>query len=522
MRSERLRQTLRDPFSQQIAALGATGLLAFAFPAGLLLLLLWGPYRRALEAAALRAVAERKTWLALLALGPAIAIAIAHPSPPDDLLRNLHAWRVGYDYRGMYWGSPGIQRGDYYLGFDWAIGWLDRGFLRLGWPDWSWLPVVALDALCWSVALAGVLKRLLRSESALPWLAWAGAILLLWLTPDFTGRVLSGRPESFFALWAFCALAVDGGVGMALWILCGLALSTTYWFFWIYLPAALLMFPSWGWQARAWPRRIGSGLVIFVFGLTFWWIASHGQYVGWFLHLQAALKTRIASVGENERLILGAATPAVLALFAIGMAAGAAPVRLSRDDRYVVTALSAVAAWFALPDMVRYMDSILPLAAAAVVLLADRKWARADLPPRWTASVALLLIGAFIWTAMVLGTGARPLERLRIPNALPGQRVLTWFGRDSYDAVYLNPDLRIAPGFEVGFSRKDVQQASMDLGEGRIDCDWLRRNAVSWVIGPSAPIDATKWAICLRLERVTRDGTAVWRVRKSGVEKHAT
>jgi hypothetical protein len=508
----RLAALWHTEFAQQVTVLAVTALMAMLSPAGLLVLLLFGGYRRTLGSALERAMEERTAWFWLLCLGPAVSIAVAHPSPPDDLLRNLHAWAVGFNYKSMYWGSPGIQAGDYYLGFDWTIGWIDRSARALGVADWSWLPVILADALGWGVALTLVLRRQVVAAGTRAWMVFIAVTLLVWLVPNFTARVLSGRPESFFALWAFCALAAEDLAGVVIWVLAGMLLSTWYWFFWIYTPAAVLLLAPRGWERRALVLRAAAAGSVLVVGMTFWFIASKGHYIGWFLHLREALHNRIASVGENEGLIMGLATPPVAVLMAFGLTAAAVKTSVGASARYTLVMLALLAAWFALPNMTRYTDSVVSLVAAGVVLLAARKWPADTLDGPWKTGAAVGIIGGFLWAVLILGTGSRPLENLALPQASPGQKVLTWFSRSTYDAGYLNPTLRIAPSFEVGFSPRDVQQQSLNLGLGKVDCDWLARHDVTWVIAPAAPIDAAQWQRCLSLVKTDNDGTSVWRL----------
>lgn len=510
-----------DVFAQQIAALGGTALLAMLFPAGLVLLLLLRPYREVLGSALERAMQERRAWLLLLCLGPAAAIAVAHPSPPDDLLRNLRAWAVGYDYRAMYWGSPGVQSGDYYLGFDWTIGWIDRAAQAMGVGNWSWLPVIVIDALLWGIGLTLVLRKQVAGAGDRAWAAFLAVTLMVWLVPNFTARILSGRPESFFALWAFCALAAESLSAVVLWVAVGMLLSTWYWFFWIYLPAAALLLAPMGWDRHALKWRAAAAGGVLLAGTTFWLFVSHGHYIGWFFHLREALHQRIASVGENEGLIMGLATPSVAGLIALGLCAAGTPKTVTRSVRYTLWMLALLCAWFSLPNMTRYADSVVSLGAAAVVLLAASKWPTENLQAPWKTAGAVSLVGLFIWTVLILATGSRPLEDLSLPGATPGQKVLTWFSRSTYDAAYLNPSLRVAPSFEVGFSPKDVQQKSLNLGLGKVDCDWLARHDVAWVIAPAAPIQARQWERCLSLVKTDKDGTSVWRTEANHVKAPA-
>jgi len=515
-----LSRVVSEPFTQQIMALALTAALVFYAPVGVFLVMLSGRFRRTLAQALERAAEERTAWLWLLALGPVVAITVAHPSPPDDLLRDLRVWRTSFDYRPLFWGSPGIQPGDYYLGFDWCVGWIDRLCGHFGVQNWSWLPVIMLDALAWGVTLALILRQITRQAGSLVWMTGVACVMLVWLTPNFTSRVLSGRPESFFALWALCAVAVESVPGVILWVAAGFMLSTWYWFFWIYAPAAALLLWRQGWSAQAWRTRLLAGGVVLLCGAVFWLVVSKVDYLGWFWHLKSALHNRIGSVGENEILLMGLLSPAFMGLSAIGFAAGISHRTLKHSEIYVLAILAILCAWFALPNMVRYTDSVTSLMSVAIIILASSAWENRVAHPPWGAAAAAGIIGTFIWTALTLGTGSRPLMDLHLDGAKPGEKVLTWYSRSTYDTLYLNPTLRVAPGFEVGFSRQDVQRQSFNLGKGKVDCNWIEREGVSWVIAPPADIDVARWNACLRLVRTLKDGSSVWDARNFSGSKN--
>jgi hypothetical protein len=517
MRPSNLKQKFLDARPQ--IALVATAVLLVLAPWVAILAGLSRTFRSALTEGLPQVLKERRFWMILLALVPIAAFLAAHPAPPDDLLRDLHAWRTGFDYRPMFWGSPGVQAGDYYLGFDWLVGWIDRAGVSMGYARWTWLPVVALDVAAWSVGLVIALRSLRRPDSDVRLALFVGVILAAWLSPDFSQRMLSGRPESFFALWALMAVTVESAAAAVAWVVTGIFLATWYWFFWIYVPAAILLFPSLGWTRQGFIRRAVAGAVVLGCGAAFWWVASGGAYLGWFWHLREAMHNRAVHIAENAGLGLGLFSPFLLLVVGAVWVlvsqpvehAASTPSQITTPRRYAPVALLLLAAWFALPNMIRYMDSVISLGLAALWVAGSDALRATQTSPRWRAFLALSCVVGVIWMGMTLGMGGRRMPDLRLPHAQPGDRVLTFFSPDTYDVLYQNPGAKVAPAFEVGFSRQDIQRASSDLREGKVSCAWLQKNKVNWVVFPQTALIDPAHSPCLTLSRVAT-GRSVWRV----------
>lgn len=533
-----LREKIRDgrhPLWMEQVALALSAVLLIKFPAAIAILALFGVWRSVMASALAKTLEERTFWLFILSIGPLIVFLIAHPAPTDDLLRNLRVWMHGGDYRPMYWGSPGVGAGDEYLGFDWAVGHIDRIMQGWGLANWTWLPVVALSVSLWGGLLVAVFLRAHPVRTPEQLALFIAIVLSLWLNPNFLLRVTLGRPEAFFALWALSAVLVRGQAGLALWFASGLALSTGYWFFWIYAPSALLLWPHLPWTWANFRRRFLIGLIWGLSGMVFWVVVSHGHILDWFWHLHVAIGQRVAPVGENSGLSLGLIfSPFMTGIgiavwLASGMSAskenerqavqetpeqqaGSRPA-LSRPQKGLLISLGLLCAWFALPNMVRYIDSVSSLGMLAVWVVGANLLAHVKTSPRIRSIAGALCVLILIGGGIKLGTGSKPLLDLTLPGARPGDKVLTFFSQDTYDTLYLNPQVRVAPAFELGFTRKDVQQASVDLMKGHVSCAWLRTNKVDWVIAPQgAPIEAQQWERCLSLVRVA-SGASVWKLR---------
>lgn len=506
--------------NRQILALVGAGLLAAIFPAALVVALMV-PGFRALLASSIGDLAHEQpgTWIALAALAPTVAFLAAHPAPPDDLLRDLVVWRHGYDYRPMFWGSPLVMRENAYLGFDWAVGHLDAVMMGAGLGTWSWLPVTSLLAIGFGASIPLVMLAQTPRRDAPMVLLIVILCGFVWATPEFVDRVRSGRPEAFASLWAICALAISRRRGLLLWGLLGVPVLASYWLACVYVPAVML-------AARPLREKAAAGAALLLFAVCFWWWAMDGRAIQWWHHVASGVAARIDSVGENAPfgvIMLGLGG---LMLVVASSAAVAAddlrprPTLRSPQDlwRFAADALRspsflllAVLAWFLLPNMVRYVDVVAPIMAAAVARRASRAMPKDLYGPVLAGACALAI--ASVALAAIAAAAPKPLPDLRLPQANPGDRVLTVFSQDTYAALYLNPQVSVAPAFELGFSRRDVQQASLDLMRGRVDCAWLIANEVAWVISPPSAWNPVERAQCLDLVRSTPAGATIWRVR---------
>ena len=454
--------------------------------------------RQALGRALEQAAAERKWWIALAICAPLAGYLIGHPAPPDDLLRDLTVWRHHDDYRPMYWGSPGISRGDYYLGFDWAAGWIDRAFVSLGQLRWAWLGVTI--PLCIGTAAvmpAALLTRTRRRDPA--------AILLLcivvcaaWMVPDFGQRVKSGRPEAFATLWMLSALLVGTRTRLIAWIACGAAIFSSYWFAWIYLPAFALLPRAVPWKARRW-----LAIALCLYAACFWLVASHGHILDWYWNLSRALHNRAYPVLQNVGLLAESFLPAAITFTALAITAlwmGRSDSALQRHDGPSPRTIAWIVVWFLLPNMVRYVETVYALLAVLIferlLAIVPEKIEPRILPAMAGAAFALCVVSA---AAMFQGYG-QIARGYVLPGAHPGDKVLTWFGHDTYDVLFVNPQVRVTPAFELGMTTKPLQKVSFALGKGEVSCQQLKDLQVRWVVAPhQANIERLARSSCLRL-----------------------
>ncbi|OFC62018.1 hypothetical protein BAE30_03175 [Acidithiobacillus caldus] len=437
---------------------------------------------------------EGSAWvLWIVAFGVVAAFALAHPVPGDDLLKDLVSSYYGFDYRKAFWASDLLTRHDQYIGFDLLASWVHAHLPeRFAFLPFQWfliLGYLAVQAKVYPSILSGRYYRY----------AWSALLtILVWLQPEFIERVVSGRPESIMALWAFAALAADTPWLVAIWAIGGAFLMPSYWLAGVYIPAVLLL-----------PRlrlstRLVVGVCLSVVFVAFWGIYSDWRWPFWLLELHKEIGLRQEAVAENLGLSLAIYAPAFLIALLLFW-------RFHDGLRRVSWELWAVLTWFLIPDMIRYVDI---LAVILSVILARSMAAMPDalaLDQNWPGAFAVL--AAVFW--MQGQVSPSQLSDVHIAGYRPGQKVLTVFGPLTYDTLYENPGIRLAPAMELGATAIPVQKASVALQNGKVSCAFLNRYHVSYIVEDT--LQGTPKS-CLKLLSVSK-GVRVWEVKKSREEK---
>jgi hypothetical protein len=424
-----------------------------------------------------------------LVFAAACAILIGrHPFPPDDLARDLVAWAVGFDYRRMFFGSPGLPGYDQYIGFDhlaeMAYRLLPADYVAL---PFQLVPLVGLLCVLW-----WLFSRMWEGRKERHWIV-AGLLLLCLLLPGVTSRVMQGRPESWFSVFALSALVLPPRV----WIILGFLLVPFYWLAPVYAGAAVLL-------SASWRERIVLGAVYAAGSALVWLVLSNGGWPGSFVLLVQDMRNRVAEVMENGAAVtLVAGTGS--AVYAYVLYRCRHGVRW-REDADLWIAIC----WFLLPNMSRYTSVVAPL---ALVLLARAVRRAAPAGPLDPLPVRV----GIVWATLVLlpqafaGHGAPNPDFLA--RARAGDRVLAAFDFSMYRSAFAAAPrgVSLAPAMEVGASDPVLQQMALDLAEGRLRCRLLEDWQISWVVEQSlkgAPPD------CLTLD--STDGPLrAWKVESA-------
>ena len=436
--------------------------------------------------------------LALVVTTAVGALVLIHPFPPDDLARDLVAWADHDDYRQMFWGSPRVPGYDLYLGFDHlaAQAWILPA-------AWRALPFQLLPLLGLLGVMTAALGRIFPAEIPERRLWIAGLLLLTLLMPGMTTRIVQGRPEIWFSVWALSALVLDGW----LWCAIGLLLAPLYWLAPVYAVGALLLRTH---SDRPWRARLLWGAGYAAIASVLWLWLSGGLWLTGLSALMTSGHDRIGSVAETDTVwTMMAGSGAVLWAWLAWRYRRGFDLRFDRD-------LLLVLAIFLLPDMVRYTSMVSPLlvlllarASAFVSLRAHRGGTTASSAVPAAGIRLLLTWGCIFLLPLGFAGSAAPAPGF-LAHVRPGDRVLAPFSPTLYRSLFaaVPRGAMMAPAMEVGMTTHAVQQMALDLADGRIHCAALHRHHVRWVV-ESAHTGAVP--PCLRLD--STDGPLrAWRV----------
>ena len=445
---------------------------------------------------------DRWWWMLVPAVMIFLGFLRVHPAPEDDLLKHLVASLYHYNYHALYFASPYLMHGDPYIGMDWLASWF---YAHLS-PRWAYVPFQIVLMIGFFAVQMRVYPRILKDAPMR--YAWSALlILLVWAQPEFIGKVISARPETDLALWTFAAVAVESNLELVLWILVGAVFIPMYWLAIVYFPAVLIL-------RRSWKTRLAIFVGLCAAFALFWGFYTDWAWVHWLIGLQADLPRQQVVVAEfqpplRDIFSITGALWLSLALWALLARKG----RAAKTTGLVVPAgLGWLIAWFLIPDMVRYLDILMPLFSLGVAVwirdaLAQTSEEHRPLHETWIASVVLL--GSLLWGGMLINPSSFEMMPVHIPGYHPGQKVLTPFGKFTYDVPYENPGIRVAPAMEVGATSIPVQDASKELAyHGRVSCSLLHHYGIRYVVGQLSG----KPPACLQLLSI-HPGVQVWKNR---------
>lgn len=497
--------SLNESQRNMVLTVGFFGLLLLSpwcFAPVLALWMLFPTLRNGVLSTVSDAVAERNGLILklMIFLVPVIFYIAASPSPGDDLLREMTANLHDFDYRNLYWGSPRLMAGDTSYWYSRLTDWLPR-VLPL---NEAYLPVQYTLLLGWALVIPlGIRKAVLLSKTTDdPVVIWAIVAVLtaaIWFQPTFVTRITQGRPENLGALIATGAFLVDGTLGAILWTVLMALFVPMYWISFAYLPGAFLMrIPV--------RQRILLFSILALEVLVVWVSGLQGHWLSWIIGMHVAIQHRLGLVGEDLPLIDALATPQIWVFPLIALIL--ANTKTTGNKKYIIPLMVNII-WFSAPNMVRYLDDLLPLLAFAIAIYVkpiSRDQLRSYLP--------LILLSCFFF--MTQGMHQNPLPNMKIPGAKPGQRVLAQSSPAEYYTLYENPELRYAPAMEIGYTKRAIQNLALGLNTQKTTCSQLHHYHVRWIVITGLDWSENKLGRCVRLIRSDRRGYEIWKVSRHG------
>lgn len=433
---------------------------------------------------------------------PTVFFICARHVPPDDLLREMTANLHHYDYRNLYWGSPRLMAGDTSYWWSRITDWLPS-VLPL---NLAYLPVQYTLLLGWVIVLPLVVRKaLILSGTRLTTVErWALIVTIVsvfcWFQIGFVTRITQARPENLGALIGTAAFLVEGTWSAVIWMMAMLLFLPMYWLSFAYIPAALLA------RIRFRHRLLLLGILSAAF-LAVWVSGVQGNWLSWFIGLHTAINHRVMMVGEDDKMLDYLTIPQAWAAILLTV------LLVRKDGKKLHPSflwVCVLIVWFSFPNMIRYLDDLLPLAAIATAL-AIRDFKENQLK----SFFPLILFGSFFVISQSMHV--KHLPNLHIPGAKPGQRVITNYSPAEYFAMYENPELKFTPACEIGYTKRVLQRMSLGLSENqKTSCDQLWKHHIQWVVGANMDWTPNKLGHCLRLVRSTDKGYEIWKVIHHG------
>jgi len=341
--------------------------------------------------------------------------------PADDLLRNLLAYTVGYDYERMFaWSS--IPKYDLYYLFDVFAGLLHRCF--------GFYAFIPIQLACIASFSSGYLWLLRGTNNNL---RLASLVLVLHLVLP---RLLLGRPAGFetgLFLIAFAAIE-DKRVRWWVHVLIGAIMASFYHLFWLYLLPLALM------------RRVYA--LPLAAGLAGWLWYGGSEYVDVVRGLLFAKEARPFMISEAVSSVTAILPNAYILL----------PLCFFWRKNLKL-ALSA--GWFIASNQLRYMEIFIPLLVSMV-----RSW---NYRPHLFVVISLVLV--LFTSRQYQNEWSAETFRNRFP---PGSTVLDLTASAYFQILYANPGTKVAPAFEITWTDPKIQAAiTLAIKQGKLDCSAL-------------------------------------------------
>ncbi|MBO1923952.1 hypothetical protein [Thiomicrorhabdus sp. 6S3-12] len=386
------------------------------------------------------------------------------PMPPDDLLRHVHAWQYGYDYRLMFDGYP--YHFNAWYGFDWVAGNLYQAFGAFS---------IKLIQTA-SIALLALVVYLNLHEAHKDTRIFL-LLFVIWAVGD---RFLLARPTIFETLLMFLAIAASYKNLKPQWdallhLTLGCLMASFYHLFFIYLIPLLFW------------RRIY--LFPLLAGVIGWQWFSGGQYFQEVMDIFNFGSMRIDGINVTENRF---ALPAILLLGAFALLFVYHWQRT--DKQWLLTA-----GWFSLPMQIRYvMDNLFPI----LIFILGRHW-KIRPHPFLILFMLVMVKGTLGSSAFYFSQKPQTTEYFAQGEHILAQNLGVNFWVINQGA---NQQVRVAPAMEIGFADNAIQQATL---EKKVSCELLRKFDFDKYVENSAVELPTE---CLQLQASTADGYKIWKV----------
>lgn len=394
-------------------------------------------------------LSQYSAWWFMVPVAAGIkAILTGYAVPPDDLLRHLSAWQIGFDYRSQYPWSD-IPKENLWLGFDYLLGALQQ----TGLSKTATLFLVQGTAY---LATAGVLYLTLLK--AVPAHRRNHAIILIYSSIGLVAaapRALLGRPEGFLLIIGLSSFLVKTKTQTVAWIFAFVLTIPFYWLGWVYAPFALLL------PIKSFKIRLATAVGLASAHLVFWQVYS-GSYLKLMIWLYSSL-----SVLATENLPLTISLELVVGLVFILLITAAASLA-GRHQRLKslrkISPVGLLAAWFLLPNQIRYFPALV-LVTLPWITLKTHSWLETRKFHTNFVVSPVLVAGVLAMASFLQIPHYPPQANVALPSKA---RV---YSEQPFTTIYFNePGIAVEPSFAFGATKPEWRGI---LKDGKANCKLL-------------------------------------------------
>ena len=380
------------------------------------------------------------------------------PLPYDDMLRHAVSYQFNYDYSNLFVHSQLKPTINLWIGTEVLAG----KITDLVGKEYS---IRILQYLTIAVYLAVFIKAIhkLLGDNKNKWIIITVLVLVV-LSTTVSIRITAARPELYSATWLMSAVFLHP----AIWTIIGILLIPTYWLMPIYICGVLLL-------KTTFHKKILISTLLILFSYIFWHMYSEGEYIHNILLIKEWFNNRIMGVGENKTLLFQIFDISVFII--ISMLFISFTKNKAIDKKHIIE-FTVVIIIFLLPDMTRYITTVIPLIIFIIAININHTEFNLN---NKTKFIIFLLA---IYIAKDAGNMSGKIASQRADFILPKNSVvLTEFNDSLYSTIFHNPNIKIAPSMEIGATDKNIQQLVVDISiNNSLNCDELVKHDFTHII----------------------------------------
>ncbi len=401
--------------------------------------------------------------------------------PPDDLLRDVIAYKYNYDYNSLYIYAPLLSKYNQYIAFDILLAYL----IKLGLSPV--LTVSIIQILCfvlYSILTIKILQKYINDKTILI------LLITLCLNPLIIGRINSGRPEIILTCWSMYILIIHNKniIYKIIGLLIGCLLIPTYWLAILYTPVILLM-------TRNLIKNVFIMIIFIIINVLFWQIYSKGLWIHNFSLIKECLMNRIPDMpqAENSSFFISLLCWQFALFFSIFVSVvalwmkGQSKISQLIKHKVILIYLVIITYFIFAFNMVRYVDIIQPLILLLLIkILKTRELDHVNLmyqklehglssKTSITNIVYIVSVSVFFNSLQAIFNEVKEIPQFK--NIPENSRVLTADVAKYFIPFFNQKNIKIALSMEVGANESWVQEQSVNiLNKHKLDCSKIKGN----------------------------------------------